>query len=103
MPPSLDTSRKPMVRYEHVTLVDHAAHRVTWSAGRVPTLFRGEHSYALGVSSNGKTLCETRHVIGGLFGYPVKHLMSTTMQQCLEETSNALKQRAEGKFSRYKT
>lgn len=92
-----------MVRYEHVTLVDHAAHRVTWSAGRVPTLFRGEHSYALGVSSNGKTLCETRHVIGGLFGYPVKHLMSTTMQQCLEETSNALKQRAEGKFSRYKT
>ncbi len=103
MPPSLDTSKKPMIRYECITLVDHATHRLTWGAGRVPTLFRGEHSHALSVTPDGKTLCEMRYVIGGLLRYPVKRFMSTTLQQCLQEMSNALKQRAEGKSSRYET
>lgn len=103
MPPSLETSRKPMVRYEHITLVDDLAHKVTWGTGRVPTLFHGEHSHALSLLSNGKTLYETRYVLGGLLGYPVKAVMSTTMHRCLEEMSNALKQRAEGKSGGYKT
>ncbi|KAI1789734.1 hypothetical protein LXA43DRAFT_1062686 [Ganoderma leucocontextum] len=95
MPPSLETSKKPTVGYEHVGLVDHATHRVTWGGGRVPNLFRAEHSHALSATGDGKTLCETRHVFGGLSGYPIKCFMSRTMRQCLEDMLNALKQRAE--------
>ena len=100
-PPSLDPKKKPTVTLEQVTVVDHDTHRIVWSGGRLPALFRAEHAHALAVADNGMTCYETRAIFGGLTGSGIKRFMGSTIEQCNEAMADALKKRAEAKAARH--
>ncbi|TBU46480.1 hypothetical protein BD309DRAFT_1017036 [Dichomitus squalens] len=96
-PATLDNAKQPLVLYEHVTLVDHANHRIIWGGGRLPSIFGAEHAQTLTATSDGKTLYEVRHAFGGLSGYLMRRVVGGTMPQGLQATADALKTRAEGR------
>ncbi|TBU31290.1 hypothetical protein BD311DRAFT_804782 [Dichomitus squalens] len=96
-PATLDNAKQPVVLYEHITLVDHANHRIIWGGGRLPSIFRAEHAQALSATSDGKTLYEVRHAFGGLSGYLMRRVVGGTMPQGLQATVDALKKKAEGR------
>ncbi|KAI0742847.1 hypothetical protein C8Q80DRAFT_1108647 [Daedaleopsis nitida] len=95
MPPSMDTTKKPSIAYEQVSVVDSESHRITWGGGRVPALFRAETAIVLSATANNKTRLEMRNAFGGASGYVIKGFMGGTMRDCSQSMVDALQQRAE--------
>ena len=99
MPPGLQSSSKPHLAHETLSVVDPAAYQFVWGGGRMPSVFRGHTAQALSTTADGKTRYEIRKALGGASAYLMRRLMGQTLQDCCQALAEALKQRVEAQSS----
>ncbi|TFY53914.1 hypothetical protein EVJ58_g9174 [Rhodofomes roseus] len=96
IPPSPDASRPPTSRpLEIITAVDHTNYRVAWVNCMPKWLVNAERWQALSVVEGGKTLYETREVMGGIGAYFIKWFMFASLTKGFQAVADGLKKRAE--------
>ncbi|KZT68055.1 hypothetical protein DAEQUDRAFT_728312 [Daedalea quercina L-15889] len=96
IPPSADLSRSPSSRpLEIITAVDPTNHRIAWQNCMPAWLVSAERWQVLSVVEDGKTLYETREVMGGIAAYIIKWFMYTNLMKGFQAVADGLKKRAE--------
>ena len=96
IPPSSDHSRRASSRpLEQITAVEHDSYRIAWRNCMPSWLVNAERWQALSVTEDGKTLYETREVMGGIGAYLIKWFMYRNLQLGFQAVADGLKKRAE--------
>ncbi|EPS98875.1 hypothetical protein FOMPIDRAFT_1031190 [Fomitopsis schrenkii] len=96
IPPSSDPSRRPDSHpLEQITAVDHDNYRIAWRNCMPSWLVNAERWQALSVTEDGKTLYETREVMGGIGAYFIRWFLYKNLQLGFQAVADGLKKRAE--------
>lgn len=96
IPPSSNSSYPPTSQpLEQITAIDHNSYRIAWRNCMPSWLVHAERWQALSMTEDGKTLYETREVMGGIGAYFIRWFLYKNLQLGFQAVADGLKKRAE--------